>query len=107
MNARILVVDDSSLARRRARNALEGAGYLVDEAEDGMAALERGHAVLGFDDLEAAGLENPPRAAPGQPRVVDDQDAAAHNLSSMTSNMCSSVADVSLNPASTTERGMP
>jgi two-component system chemotaxis response regulator CheY len=37
----ILVVDDSGLARRRARNILEGAGYSVVEAEDGMAALER------------------------------------------------------------------
>jgi len=37
----ILVVDDSGLARRRARNILEGAGYNVVEAEDGMAALER------------------------------------------------------------------
>ena len=41
MNGRILVVDDSSLARRRARTILEGAGYEVAEAEDGMAALER------------------------------------------------------------------
>ena len=37
---RILVVDDSVLARRRARGILEGAGYEVVEAEDGMAALE-------------------------------------------------------------------
>jgi two-component system chemotaxis response regulator CheY len=41
MNGRILVVDDSGLARRRARAILEGAGYEVLEAEDGMAALER------------------------------------------------------------------
>jgi two-component system chemotaxis response regulator CheY len=41
MNERILVVDDSGLARRRARTILEGAGYEVIEAEDGMAALER------------------------------------------------------------------
>jgi two-component system chemotaxis response regulator CheY len=40
MNARILVVDDSSLARRRARSILESAGYEVVEAEDGMSALE-------------------------------------------------------------------
>jgi two-component system chemotaxis response regulator CheY len=40
MNARILVVDDSGLARRRARSILEGAGYEVLEAEDGMSALE-------------------------------------------------------------------
>ena len=41
MSARILVVDDSGLARRRARSILEGAGYEVLEAEDGMSALER------------------------------------------------------------------
>lgn len=41
MKARILVVDDSGLARRRARTILEGAGFEVLEAEDGMAALER------------------------------------------------------------------
>jgi two-component system chemotaxis response regulator CheY len=41
MTRRILVVDDSGLARRRARAILEGAGYEVLEAEDGMAALER------------------------------------------------------------------
>lgn len=41
MSARVLVVDDSSLARRRARGILEKGGYEVVEAEDGMAALER------------------------------------------------------------------
>ena len=41
MKARILVVDDSGLARRRARTILEGAGFEVVEAEDGMSALER------------------------------------------------------------------
>jgi two-component system chemotaxis response regulator CheY len=40
MSARILVVDDSGLARRRARSILEAAGYEVLEAEDGMSALE-------------------------------------------------------------------
>jgi two-component system, chemotaxis family, chemotaxis protein CheY len=40
MKARILVVDDSGLARRRARTILEGAGFEVLEAEDGIAALE-------------------------------------------------------------------
>ena len=40
MKARILIVDDSGLARRRARTILEGAGFEVIEAEDGMAALE-------------------------------------------------------------------
>jgi two-component system chemotaxis response regulator CheY len=37
---KILIVDDSNLARRRARGILERAGYQVVEAEDGMAALE-------------------------------------------------------------------
>ena len=41
MTGRILVVDDSGLARRGTRRVLEGAGYSVSEAEDGMVALER------------------------------------------------------------------
>jgi len=41
MTGSVLIVDDSGLARRRARNILEAAGYNVSEAEDGMAALER------------------------------------------------------------------
>ena len=41
MKGRILVVDDSGLARRGTRRVLEGAGYSVAEAEDGMVALER------------------------------------------------------------------
>ena len=40
MSRKILIVDDSGLARRRARGILEGAGYEIIEAEDGMAALE-------------------------------------------------------------------
>ena len=41
MTGRILVVDDSGLAQRGTRHVLEGAGYSVSEAEDGMVALER------------------------------------------------------------------
>jgi two-component system chemotaxis response regulator CheY len=41
MSARILIVDDSSLARRNTRRILEAAGYDVLEAEDGMTALEQ------------------------------------------------------------------
>jgi two-component system chemotaxis response regulator CheY len=41
MNQKILLVDDSGLARRSTRRILEGAGYEVVEAEEGMAALER------------------------------------------------------------------
>ena len=40
MSGRILIVDDSGLARRRARSILEGAGFEVIEAEDGMSAIE-------------------------------------------------------------------
>ena len=40
MNRKVLVVDDSGLARRRARSILESAGFEVLEAEDGIAALE-------------------------------------------------------------------
>ena len=41
MDLKVLVVDDSSLARRSARRILESAGYAVAEAEDGISALER------------------------------------------------------------------
>ena len=41
MTAKILLVDDSGLARRTTRQMLEAAGYVVVEAEDGMTALER------------------------------------------------------------------
>jgi two-component system chemotaxis response regulator CheY len=41
MSPTILVVDDSGMARRGTRRILEGAGYTVVEAEDGMIALEK------------------------------------------------------------------
>jgi two-component system chemotaxis response regulator CheY len=41
MTRKVLLVDDSSLARRSTRRILEQAGYEVVEAEDGMAAIER------------------------------------------------------------------
>jgi two-component system chemotaxis response regulator CheY len=41
MKAKILVVDDSGLARRSVRQILESGGYEVVEAEDGLTALER------------------------------------------------------------------
>lgn len=41
MVGRVLLVDDSALARRSARQILEPAGYAVAEADDGMVALER------------------------------------------------------------------
>jgi len=41
MSAKVLLVDDSGLARRSTRRILEGAGYSVVEAQDGLSALER------------------------------------------------------------------
>ena len=41
MKAKILLVDDSGMARRTVRQMLETAGYDVVEAEDGLTALER------------------------------------------------------------------
>ena len=41
ITAQILVVDDSGFSRRILRQILEEAGYRVDEAKDGMEALER------------------------------------------------------------------
>ena len=41
MSSKVLLVDDSGLARRTTRRVLEGAGYAVVEAEDGLSALER------------------------------------------------------------------
>ena len=38
---RILIVDDSNLARRTTRKILEDGGHEVVEAQDGMGALER------------------------------------------------------------------
>ena len=38
---KVLLVDDSGLARRRVRQMLEVEGYEVIEAADGMVALER------------------------------------------------------------------
>ena len=41
MSGKVLLVDDSGLARRSTRRVLEEAGYTVVEAEDGLSALER------------------------------------------------------------------
>lgn len=41
MSSKILIVDDSSLARRTMRRILESEGYSVDEAPDGAQAIER------------------------------------------------------------------
>ena len=41
MNAKVLIVDDSALARRTLRQALEEQGHEVEEASDGAEAIER------------------------------------------------------------------
>lgn len=41
MNAKVLIVDDSALARRTLRQLLEELGHTVEEASDGAQALER------------------------------------------------------------------
>ena len=41
MSARILIVDDSSLARRTLRQMLEREGHTVEDAIDGAQAIER------------------------------------------------------------------
>ena len=41
MKSKLLIVDDSGLARRAIRTILESDGYLVVEAIDGMTALEQ------------------------------------------------------------------
>ena len=40
MKPKVLVVDDSALSRRTLRQILEPAGYVVEEAADGLIALE-------------------------------------------------------------------
>jgi two-component system, chemotaxis family, chemotaxis protein CheY len=49
MKSKILVVDDSALARRLTRRVLEELGHEVEEASDGAAALEQ--CVLNPPDL--------------------------------------------------------
>ena len=41
MMPKVLIVDDSGLARRGTRRMLEGAHFTVVEAEDGLSALEK------------------------------------------------------------------
>jgi len=43
MSYKIMVVDDSAMSRRALKRVLEGSGYEVIEAEDGMSALEKYH----------------------------------------------------------------
>ena len=41
MNAKVMIVDDSSLSRRTLRRIVEAAGYGVVEATDGLSAIEQ------------------------------------------------------------------
>lgn len=41
MKGKILIVDDSALARRNSRQILESEGYAILEAHDGLSALEK------------------------------------------------------------------
>jgi CheY-like chemotaxis protein len=62
MKSRILVVDDSSLARRLTRKILEELGHEVDEATDGAQALERyalGQHDLIILDMVMPGMQGP------------------------------------------------
>jgi two-component system, chemotaxis family, chemotaxis protein CheY len=57
--AKILIVDDSSLSRRMLRRILESAGHEVQEAGDGIAALEQyflEHSDLVLLDMTMAGM---------------------------------------------------
>ncbi|HEX3720465.1 MAG TPA: response regulator [Verrucomicrobiae bacterium] len=62
MKSRILVVDDSSLARRLTRKILEELGHEVEEASDGAQALERyalGQHDLIILDMVMPGMQGP------------------------------------------------
>jgi two-component system, chemotaxis family, chemotaxis protein CheY len=57
--SKILIVDDSGLARRSLRKMLEDLGHSVDEAADGAEALERyfiGHHDVVFLDIVMQGM---------------------------------------------------
>jgi two-component system, chemotaxis family, chemotaxis protein CheY len=60
MSARILIVDDSAFARRTLRRILEGHGYAVEEARNGIEALEKyssGRPDVVFLDIVMEGME--------------------------------------------------
>jgi two-component system, chemotaxis family, chemotaxis protein CheY len=56
---RVLVVDDAATVRMYHRNILEGAGYLVDEAINGIEALEK--ALTSEYDLMLVDINMPKR----------------------------------------------
>ena len=79
---RILVVDDASLVRRFYRDALERAGFEVDEAMNGVEALEK---VLGDDsyDLVIVDVNMPQMDGMTFLRTLRRQSAAVSSLPSL------------------------
>jgi len=79
---RILVVDDASLVRRFYRDALERAGFEVDEALNGVEALEK---VLGDDsyDLVVVDVNMPQMDGMTFLRTLRRQSAAVSSLPSL------------------------
>jgi len=79
---RILVVDDASLVRRFYRDALERAGFEVDEALNGVEALEK---VLGDDayDLVIVDVNMPQMDGMTFLRTLRRQSEAVSSLPSL------------------------
>jgi len=78
---RILVVDDASLVRRFYRDALERAGFEVDEALNGVEALEK---VLGESyDLVIVDVNMPQMDGITFLKTLRRQSAAASSLPSL------------------------
>lgn len=78
---RILVVDDASLVRRFYRDALERAGFEVDEALNGVEALEK---VLGESyDLVIVDVNMPQMDGMTFLRTLRRQSAAVSSLPSL------------------------
>jgi len=78
---RILVVDDASLVRRFYRDALERAGFAVDEALNGVEALEK---VLGESyDLVIVDVNMPQMDGITFLRTLRRQSAALSSLPSL------------------------
>ena len=88
---RILIVDDAATVRMYHRNILEGAGYLVEEAINGIEALEK--ALQTSFDLYIVDINMPKRdgygflsdlrseAMPQAPAIMVSTEAAAGDVS--------------------------
>ena len=88
---RILIVDDAATVRMYHRNILESAGYLVEEAINGIEALEK--ALLTSFDLYIMDINMPKRdgygllsdlrseAMPQAPAIMVSTEAAAGDVS--------------------------